>query len=36
MPVAKAWLQPAGQRLIGQQRVEVHRHLGHAHAMPIG
>ena len=36
MRVAKARLQPAGQRLVSQQRVEMHRHLGHAHTMPVG
>ena len=36
MRVAKARLQPAGQRLVGEQRVEVHGHLGHAHAMAVG
>ena len=36
MCVAKARLQPAGQRLVGKQRVEVHGHLGHADAVPVG
>jgi hypothetical protein len=31
--VAQPGLEPAGERLIGQQRVEMHRHLGHAHAL---
>jgi hypothetical protein len=31
--VAEARLQPAGQRLIGQQRVEIHRGFGHADAL---
>ena len=29
-------LQPAGQRLIGEQRVEIDRRLGHADAVPVG
>ncbi len=36
MLVAKSRFQSAGQRLVGEQRVEVHRHLGHADAMPVG
>ena len=31
--IAKAWLQPAGQRLISQQRVEIDRRLGNTDAM---
>ena len=36
MPAAEPRLQPACQRLVDQQRVEVHRHLGHAHAVALG
>jgi len=36
MCVSKARLQPAGEGLIGQKRVEVHRHFRHADAMPVG
>ena len=34
--VAQARLQSADQRLIGQQRVEVHRRLGDADALALG
>ena len=34
--IAEARLQPAGERLIGQQRVEIDRRFGHADAMPFG
>ena len=33
---AEARLQAAGERLIGQQRVEIHRRLGNADAVPLG
>ena len=33
---AEARLQTAGQRLIGEQRVEIHRRLGHADAVALG
>ena len=36
MEVAKPRFQPAGERLIGQQRVEVHWRFRHAHAMAFG
>ena len=36
MRVAEPRLEAAGQRLIGQQRVEMHRHLGHADALALG
>ena len=36
MRVAEPRLEPAGERLIGQQRIEVHRRLGHADAMALG
>ena len=36
MGVAKARFQPAGQGLIGQQRVQIHRRLGNPDAMPVG
>ena len=36
MRVAEPRLKAAGQRLIGQQRVEIHRHLGHADALALG
>jgi hypothetical protein len=32
---AQARFQPAGQRLIGEQRVEIHRRFGDADAMPV-
>ena len=35
MLIAQARLQPAGQRLIGQQRIEIGRGFGHADAMPV-
>lgn len=35
MRVAKARLQPAGQRCVGQQRVQIHWHFGDADAMPL-
>ncbi|MGY2990312.1 hypothetical protein ACVI1K_007659 [Bradyrhizobium sp. USDA 4508] len=28
--------KPAGQRLVGQQRVDVHRNFGHTNAMTFG
>ena len=34
--ITQTRLQPAGQRLVGQERVEIDRHLGHAHAMTVG
>ena len=36
MRVTEARLKAAGERLIGQQRVEIHRRLGDAHAMTLG
>ena len=33
---AEARLQPAAERLIRQQCVEIHRRLGHADPMPLG
>ena len=33
---AEPRLEAAGQRLVDQQRVEVHRRLGHAHALAPG
>ena len=35
MGIAQARLQPADQRLISEQCVEIHRRLGDAHAMPL-
>jgi hypothetical protein len=32
----QARLQPAGQRLVGEQRVEIDRRFGHADAVPFG
>ncbi len=34
--ITQTRLQPAGQRLVGQERIEIDRHLGHAHAMTVG
>ena len=34
--VTQLWFEPAGQRLVGEQRVEIHRRLGDADAVPIG
>ena len=36
MRVAEHGLKTAGQRLVGQKRVEIHRHLGHADALAVG
>ena len=36
MSVAEPRLEPAGQRFVGQERVEMHRRLGHTHAMTPG
>src|SRR6516162_4855163 len=36
MRIAKPRLKPTGERLVGQQRVEMHGNLGHAHAMTPG
>ena len=36
MRVAEHRLETAGQRLVGQKRVEIHRHLGHADALAVG
>ena len=36
MLIAKAGLEARGQRLIGQKRVEMHRHLGHTQALAVG
>ena len=35
MLVTKARFQTASQRLIGQQRIEVHGHFGHADTMAV-
>ena len=36
MLIAQSGFQAAGQRLIGQQRIEIDRSFGHADAMPVG
>ena len=36
MRVAEPRLQAAGQVLVGEHGVEVHRRLGHAHALAAG
>ena len=36
MRFAELRLQPAGKRLIGDQRIEIHRRLGHADAIALG
>ena len=36
MRVAEHGLKTAGQRLVGQKRVEIHRYLGHADALAVG
>ena len=36
MRVAQQRLEPAGQRLVGQHRIEIHRDFGHADPMPLG
>src|SRR3546814_9096135 len=33
---AETRFQPARQRLIGEQRIEIHRRLGYANAVPLG
>ena len=36
MRVAEHWLEAAGQRLVGQHRVEMHRNFGDANALAFG
>ena len=36
MRAAQPRLETAGQRLVGEQRVEIHRHFGHANAVALG
>ena len=36
MLVAEPRLQPAGERLVGEQCVEMHGRLGHAYTLPFG
>jgi hypothetical protein len=36
MLVAKTRFEPAGERLVGEQRVQIHRGFGHADAMTLG
>ena len=36
MLVAKPRLQPAGERLIGEQRVQIHGRLGDANTVALG
>ena len=36
MRFAEPRLEPAGQRLVGEDRVEMHRRLGHAHRVALG
>ncbi len=36
MLVAKTRFEPAGERLIGEQRIQIHRRLGNADAMALG
>ena len=36
MRAAEPWLEAAGQILVDQDGVEIHRRLGHAHALAAG